>query len=511
MKSYDILIVGCGPVGACLALQMRDYGYTIGIFDRETDVYHHPRAMLLDDEGARTYQNMGIWGDMQYCVTTFRSGQTIAPNGKVIGGIIFPVEKPYGHSYHYIFYQPELEKVMRANFSKKEGIDLYIGHEVTEVKADVEQPSIVVKNLADGSTQEYGGKYVIGCDGARSLVKKSINPGRIDQEYSQDWYVIDAFIKDVKDVPLLPTEFQAFTGDQPVTYVPGVGLHRRLDFRIKPADMKLSNEELRAKLPDYLSYYIKDIDKLEIIRADRYTYRASTADTWRKERIILAGDSAHLMPPFAGQGMQSGIRDTHNLAFKLDLVLKGKAGDQLLNTYDQERIPHVVATTKGSIFSGRMNEAQDIVSTVMRRVLFTLVNYSDFVKRKMLENMEPKIPFTKGFLGSNHKAAGTMFIQPKVKNLAGKEMLMDDLFGNQLTILTNFAFPQSTIATFHKKTLGKTFTLKYEFIDHTHDLRVWMKKNKVDFVILRPDHYVFDAGRKGQEDKVLNQLYSFFN
>lgn len=511
MKFYDILIVGCGPVGACLALQMRNYGYTVGIFDRETSVYHHPRAMLLDDEGARTYQNMGVWEDMQHCTTTFRAGQTIAPNGKMIGKIVFPLEQPYGHSYTYLFYQPELEKVFRDHFTKKEGIDLYTGYEVTTVHSDANKPSIVTKNLADDTIHEFTGKYVIGCDGARSLVKKSIAPNRIDQKYSQDWWVIDAFIKEEQDVHLLPTDFQAFTGNQPVTYVPGVGMHRRLDFRIKPEDLALSDEELKAKMPQYLSYYIKDMDKLDIIRADRYTYRASTADTWRKGRIIIAGDAAHLMPPFAGQGMQSGIRDAHNLSFKLHLVLQGKANDKLLNTYDEERIPHVVATTKGSIFTGRMNEAQDIVSTVMRRVLFTLVNYSDFVKRKLLASMMKKIPFKTGFIGNNHKSAGTMFIQPLVKNLAGKEMLMDDLLGNQLTILTNFKFPQTTIDTFREKALGKIFTLKYDFIDNTHVLVDWMKKHKIDFILLRPDHYVFDAGKKGQEDKVLEQFYSFFN
>lgn len=509
-KTYDILIVGCGPVGACLAILMRNFGYTVGIFEKLTGVYNHPRAMLIDEEVARILQNMGLWEDIQHCITTFRAGQTIAPNGKVIGTVIFPTEKPYGHSYTYLFYQPELEKVFRENFKKEEGIDLYLAHEVTEVKADPSQPGILVRNLEDDSIQEYRAKYVFGCDGARSLVKKTIQPGRIDQDYSQDWWVIDAFIKEEKDAHLLPTDFQAFTGDMPVTYIPGVGMHRRLDFRIKEEDLGLSDEELKAKMPEYLSYYVKDIDILEIIRADRYTYRASTADTWRKDRVIIAGDSAHLMPPFAGQGMQSGIRDAQNIAFKLHLVLQGKAGEKLLNTYDIERIPHVVATTKGSIFTGKMNEAQDILTVAMRWLLFTLNNHFSFVTKQMLKSMMPKIPLKDGFIGKNHKKAGTMFIQPLVKNLAGKEMLMDDFIGNQLTIISNFCLPDSTVKRFQDKALGKVFTLKYEFTDNSHVLRKWMKKHKVDFVVIRPDRHLFDAGRKGQEEKVLKQLYSFF-
>lgn len=512
MKNYDILIVGCGPVGACLALQMRNLGYTVGIFDKETSIYHHPRAMLLDDEGARTYQNMGLWEDMKQCITTFRSGQTVSQSGKVLGQLVFPLDKPYGHTFTHLFYQPELEKIFRDHFTKKQGIDLFIGHEVTEVVADSDEVRVVAKDLSDNSLKEFTGKYVIGCDGAKSLVKKLIPYNRIDQNYSQDWWVIDVFIKDEKNVHRLPTDFQAFTGEQPVTYVPGVGMHRRLDFRISPEDFELSDEELKAQMPKYLAYVSKDIelDMLEIIRADRYTYRASTADTWRKGRVIIAGDAAHLMPPFAGQGMQSGLRDAFNLSYKLDLVMQGKAGDKLLNTYDEERIPNVIATTKGSIFTGNMNEAQDIFTVALRTTLFTIAKYSKFLQKKLLLSMMKKIPIESGFIGSNHKSAGKMFIQPPVKNLAGKELLMDDLIGNQISIIANFKFPKEVIDTLYDKTGGKIFSLKFDLIDNAYLITDWMKQNKVDFIVIRPDRFIFDAGKKGQENQVLNSLYSFF-
>ena len=510
MRSYDIIIVGCGPVGAVLALLLHKYGHTVGIFERENDVYHHPRAMLMNDDCIRIMQSLGIWEELKPYFTSFRVGQTIDSKGRLIGRIVFPKDQPYGHIRSNLFYQPNFEKVLRANFSKGEGIDFYIGHEVEKVTNDEISPSIVTKNLEDGTRHEFSGKYIVGCDGARSLTKKTINPGKIDQNYSQDWFVIDAFIKDEKDVSLLPTDFEAFTGDQPVTYVPGVGLHRRLDFRIREEDFNLSNEEIKSKVPKYLKYYVEDIKKLEIIRADRYTYRAITADSWRKGRVLIAGDAAHMMPPFSGQGMQTGVRDVINLAFKLDFVLKGKAGEKLLNTYDIERIPTAVLVTKSSMFTGRMNEAEDLVSTIIRQVLFRLANISTYVATKMYEKMMPQIPYKKGFMGTNHKLAGQMMLQPLVKNLAGDELLMDEVIGNQMTIITQHSFPNALQNSFEEKTLGKIFTITKDFTDNTHILRNWMKKNKIDFVIMRPDHYIFDAGRRGQEETVLQQLFGFF-
>ena len=205
-------------------------------------------------------------------------------------------------------------------------------------KASLAKKTKFLLNVKKESTSlEFEAKYLIGCDGASSSVRKILKIERDDLGYDQDWLVADAHLTKTTDIPKHHAK-QICNPSRPATYVPGRRGHRRFEFKLMPGETK---EELEKdeKVWELLSPWVNPVNA-ELERADVYQFHAALAKDWRVGRCLIAGDAAHQMPPFMGAGMGTGIRDAMNLFWKLDLILSGAAKESILDTYQEERYPH---------------------------------------------------------------------------------------------------------------------------------------------------------------------------
>ncbi len=502
--NYDIAIVGCGPVGATLANLLGAYDYSIAIFEKELTIYHAPRAVHIDDEVIRIFQAVGILEQLKGSIVPFEKMQFVSAKGKVLIEAGAPSNyQPYGHAPSNWFLQPVLEEKLRTHFQKHPAIQFYKGYEVQEINDHSDAVELTAIQVSSQKAISIKAKYLIGCDGGKSLVRKTMGVSADSLNFDQSWMVVDTFVKAEEDLALLPALHQQICDPyRPITYVPGVGNHRRFEFMLRARETA-ENISKPNKIKDLIRPFI-DPKKLDIARSAVYTFHGLTANQWRKGRFLLAGDSAHQMPPFAGQGMCSGIRDAHNLAFKLDLVLKRLANIELLDSYEAERKPHVTAISKGAIKMGQWIQAQSQWKVWLRDFQFFLARNSAFLQAKMQADFIKKTPYHRGLLGRQHPLSGQLAIQPMIRLTGQPEILLDELLGNQFALISTEKITNSLLEIFKNKLGGKTYLLNKDF--YSTVLQQWMIDQQMDFVIIRPDRYIYDAGQISDLEKILKKL-----
>lgn len=397
-------------------------------------------------------------------------------------------------------FQPGLEEKLRTHFAQKDKVQFYEGCEVTKISSDKEGAELLATSGDD--IIQIRSKYIIGCDGRKSLMRKWMNVSLDNLKFDQSWMVVDSFLKQETDTKLLPSLHQQICAPKrPTTYVPGVGLHRRFEFMLVDGDTAEGISE-PSSINRLIAAHI-DPEKLNIARNAVYTFHELIAKTWRKDRFFLSGDRAHQMPPFAGQGMCSGIRDAHNLVFKLSMVIKGTADATLLDTYELERKPHVTAMSKGAIHIGKMIQTNNRLVMMLRNFQFRLARNSQFIHDKLRDSSLKKLPYKKGLLANNHKLSSRLSIQPLVQ-VNGESLLLDELLGNQFALISKVTIDnkpwQEWMETFNCKTLviGQDFNSAH--------YSEWMLNHKVDFVIVRPDRYIYSAGKSKDVTNIIPLL-----
>lgn len=350
MNDADVIIVGCGPVGAMAALRCAQRGLRVIAIDRERDVYPLPRALAIDAEVQDLFARAGLIESLRAASTELLGVEFIDGSQDVIVRIERDpgVPGPLGHPPMVSFDQPTVEAFLREA-AHNAGVELRLGENVIGLR---DSDGHVDVELDSGAT--LTSRWVIGADGAKSTVRDLVGLRLIDQRFDQTWLVIDTTLVDPDlDLPALPQ--QICDPDRIITFVPGHDTRRRWEFRLNPGETRE-----QALDPDFLWAQLGQWGSPEQLRVDRtavYRFHATVANRFSHGSVFLAGDAAHQMPPFNGQGMCTGMRDAENLAWKLASVADGFGGDPLLATYDQERRPHAEQQVVHSVDTGKLMEA----------------------------------------------------------------------------------------------------------------------------------------------------------
>ena len=337
----DVAVIGAGPVGLLIANLLGRRGRSVTIFEKRSEPYALPRAIHFDGEAMRCFQAAGL-------------ALNILRHTHVGLGMLFKDgdgrtlvdwsrdQKPGPMGWHesYRFYQPGLEGELRKGLGRHDCVSLREGIEVVDLRLG-DDVSLVLEN---GS--EFVARFVVAADGAQSLARRTLGIAFNDLGFRERWLVVDLVLNRERD-DLGDHSIQYCDPESPATYVRGAGNRRRWEFRLCPEDPDEFTDDAAWKR---LSRWIAPADaKLE--RATVYTFRSGLAGAWRDGGVLLAGDAAHQMPPFMGQGMCAGVRDAANLCWKLDSVLGG-ACETLLDSYQSEREPNVRAFIDKSIALG---------------------------------------------------------------------------------------------------------------------------------------------------------------
>ncbi|MDO0909735.1 bifunctional 3-(3-hydroxy-phenyl)propionate/3-hydroxycinnamic acid hydroxylase [Streptomyces sp. DT2A-34] len=360
----DVAVVGCGPVGLVLSILLAHRGWQVVILEKYENQYPFPRVVAFDGETARTFATAGIGAELMELGEPL--GQYMFQNGA--GRELFSFEAPYepgrdGWPIATVMHQPTFEKALRAHVAELPNVTALFGHEARQITDHGDHVEITAPGAGGPADGRVTASYVVGCDGANSFVRDAMGAKLTDLGFAHDWLLVDVVFHEPRS--FRPNDVQICDPNRPTTIVASGRGHRRWEFMRLPGE---SVEELSTheRMWQLLAPYDVTPENADLTRNIVYTFQAALADSWRAGRLLLAGDSAHLMPPFAGQGMCSGIRDAANLAWKLDLVLRGTARDTLLDVYQAERSRQVRHTIDMSIEVGRIVSELDHAAAARR-------------------------------------------------------------------------------------------------------------------------------------------------
>lgn len=508
---YDVAIIGCGPVGATLANHLRLFGHSVAIIERYEDVFFCPRAGGIDDETLRNFDAIGILNRLRENNDLFEADLIMCDSNEIPIGLFNRRRLGDEHTSGYagypvvsMFHQPNVEKALRDAYASSPLVESYMGKEMLSLDEQADFVKVTYKNRKDGQGQgEIKAKYVVGCDGARSSVQQALGVGETNYDYSERYLIVDAIVEDSNYLKARFPDGAKMVFDPVYAGVIGKAPHNhvRLDFRIhedsiigKQFESKEDYERAARDLIDARNF---DLDKLEIVRLVEYQFEARTPEKWRVGRLMIAGDAAHLTPPWSGQGLNMGIRDTANIAFKLHMVLAAKAGTSLLDTYTQEQRPACLKTIKAAVDTGKLMEATNPIVVGLRDLGVRLSGVFPTLARMMASQWQKKPPYKNGFFGSSHPAAGSWMIQPWVTDNHGNLQPMDRLIGPNFALISTDSAIGENVYRFVTELDGVVLKLGADFGDHDGKFMRWCKRNCVTTVLMRPDRYVFDAGTNG--------------
>ena len=340
---------------------------------------------------------------------------------------------------------------------------------------------------AGGATRRVRATYVAGCDGANSFVRRQLDATVTDLGFFFDWLIVDVIPHRQRNWE--PLNWQLCDPARPTTIVCGGPGRRRWEFMRLPGE---SIDDLDEEATAWRLLQPWDITPANatLERHAVYRFEARWVDTWRRGRLLIAGDAAHQMPPFAGQGMCSGIRDAVNLAWKLDLVLSGRAPEGLLDTYPSERIPHVRAVIDFSMGLGRVICVADPEEAAARDAAMIAA---------AKQGPAPALPppaIGPGVLLEGDALAGRLFLQGRVRRGAACG-LFDDVVGAGWTLLATDFDPAAhlapDLAAFFASIGGIAAHVAGDgpVVDVDGSYAGWFAKSGAAAVLQRPDFYVF--------------------
>lgn len=501
---YDVLVVGLGPVGMLAANLLGMYGLRVAVFERNNELYNIPRAIHIDDEVVRILQYVGLHKQVLAHCKPVPGMQLVTQKGKVL--VETTKTATAGFAASYLFYQPDLEQVLMQGIDRYANVSVFLGAEVTHINHP-QAPKLQVKT-AD-QTHTYQGKYVIACDGANSPLRQMLQLPLKDLKFSRRNLKVDVQIDGHASQGQFSDWIQKTVAPphRSRVFLNSFGKHFRWEFSLpKGAKSEAIEWESPAMIQEMLSTVINPA-KVKIVHAVEYRFASKIARQWQQGKVFLAGDAAHQMPPYIGQGMCAGFRDVMNLSWKLKATLEDEAPTQLLQSYAIERIPHVRFVMWVTRWVGRL--------FITRRWSWLIKSGALLLPSHWRKVKVPPQKLKQGVFGKNKRLRGHLFPQMEV-TLAGHSHLLDDCLGKGWNIVS---YGKTVTSNLPADVLQRLTNIGVSFCvidaveksnqnpeDSFLHYQSWFHKHKIEVVIIRPDRYIYEATTGAKLPKTMNQL-----
>lgn len=502
----DVAIVGAGPTGLTLANILGLGGVSVVLIERNEGTVGEPRAVSIDDESLRTMQAVGLIDEVLVDVALDYGAHYFTPGG-VCFAKVEPQTREYGYPRRSAFIQPLLEATLRKGLARFSQVTALFRHDMTSFVEDGEGVHIDITD-AEGQPLAVRARYLVGADGGRSMIRKAIGATLEGSTYRQRWLIVDlgATRETFRQTRVLCNP------QRPAICLPGPHGVRRYEFMLRDDE-----DEVAAVEPEHVRRLLAESgpDKdSPVIRRQVYTFHARVADRWQTPRVFLAGDAAHLTPPFAGQGMNSGVRDAHGLGWRLVEVLSGRLGPGLLRSYSVERAPHARDLIQLAINIGRVmmptGRAQAAaVQWGFRAAALIPPVHAYFAQMRY----KPKPYYRDGFFvtGETRGLVGRMLPQPTLE-LAGKRLVkLDDVVGTRFALIAYGPQAQASLAHVRDHDFGIARLRRLAVVpmrynpDPSADAAIEVARDTADhfaplcrsarnlLVLMRPDRYCLAA------------------
>lgn len=472
----DVLIIGGGPTGITLANLLGLRGLSVIVAEKDAEIYPLPRAAHIDHEGMRILQEAGAAGAV--LASSRRASRYDFRNAR--GKLLMRFDGadqigPGGWPVANMIHQPSVEAALRQSLASKPQVSLRTGWLLQTFTDQGADSGVSAQFATAEGEQTLRARFLVGADGARSPVRKAAGIAFDDLGFEEPWLVVDMLVDDPSRLPA--ENLQICDPARPTTCVlMGVGRHR-WEFMILPGETpEMVSDDA------FIDRLMKPWNIGGAVRMERkavYTFRARVAQHWRKGQVLLAGDAAHQTPPFAGQGMCSGLRDAGNLAWKLAAVVKGEAGVDLLDSYQPEREPNVRATIDMAIMMGRMVCITNRWSAWLRDRKIALAR----MLGKLPDGPPAYPPVTDGAIMKGSAAAGQYFPQA----IAADGRRLDDMLGHGSWLIARDALETAALQPF------------------AETLERWLDAHGAAAVLVRPDRFVFGTGEPAQLQQAWQQ------
>lgn len=439
---YSVVIVGAGPTGLVLANILGVEGVDTLLLERNERTVSEPRAVSIDDETLRTIQGVGLAETVLGDIVQGYGSHYFSPSGRPFARVQ-PAVQEYGFPRRSAFRQPVLESQLREGLRHYPRIEALFSHRLDQFEQDAHGAhgahgqGVSLQVLGpDGKPQTTRCDYLIACDGARSGVRERLGIPMEGSSFSERWLIVDLL-----GTPDRFRHTRVYCDPRrPGISLPGPNGTRRYEFMLHAGerDEDLLREDVVRQMIGERSAGDRE---LQIARKVVYAFHARVAQRWREGRVFLAGDAAHLSPPFAGQGMNSGVRDSLNLGWKLASVVRGDLGAGLLDTYEQERKPHAWALIDMAMRIGRfMMPTGALQALLMQNLIRALSVFPPARDYVMQMKFKPRPRYGAGFVvpdgaSETESLSGRLFVQPQVESPDGRRMPLDDALGRGFRLL----------------------------------------------------------------------------